>query len=196
MPNSVANLEKVKDVYSHPQAFGQCRRFIDKHLKHAEQHEVASTSEAASIVSNIGSHTSVAISSELAAQYYSLDVLQASIQDQRDNTTRFVTVRKADPIPRVLHTENEGRWKSLLAFSIEHEKPGALANALSVFSKHSLNLTSINNRPSRVRPWHYITLIECQSNGSSAQIHRQIENMLLSLSRVTAGSKFLGRWEA
>ena len=192
----VPNLKHITDIYSHPQALGQCKTFIDKHLKHAEQHEVASTSEAASIISKQNSQKSVAISSKLAAKVYELGILTTNMQDQEDNTTRFLTIKKSDSILESICPEEEGRWKALLSFSIEHEVPGALANALSIFSTYRFNLTSINNRPSRARPWHYITLVEFESHGSSLEVRRQIQTMLGALGQVTEKFRFLGNWKA
>ena len=192
------DLQNVTDVYSHPQAFGQCRKFLSTYLKLAEQHEVSSTSEAASRVSLEKldtSATSVAIASKLAAQVHGLDLLATGIQDQDDNTTRFLLLRKGDVSVRNRQQDRRAKWKALLAFSINHELAGALADALHVFKAHHLNLTSINSRPSRERPWHYVFLVEFECIGESDENQIQIEQALQALNSKTEDHKCLGYWE-
>ena len=192
---SSVDLQHITAIYSHPQAFGQCRNFLSTHLKSAEQHEVSSTSEAASRVAKESSNKSAAIAGKLAAQVYGLDLFATNIQDQDDNTTRFLILRKGDVCSSNTNQGPKAKWKALLAFSIDHKSAGALADALHVFKTYRLNLTSINSRPSRERPWHYIFLVEFECTGESDAIQSQIEQALQALNSKTEGYKCLGYWK-
>ena len=193
--HSITDLHQITDIYSHPQAFGQCRRFLSHNARSAELHEVASTSEAASSIAKEKSSTIASISSKLAAEVYELDLLAVNIQDQDDNSTRFLILQKGDPRAQIPQWDGEVKFKALLAFSINHELPGALADALHVFKANQLNLTSINSRPSRARPWHYIFLVEFEGSGTSDAAQDQIDRALKSLAMVTEGHRYLGHWK-
>ena len=187
-------LQDVTDVYSHPQAFGQCHDFIMKHLKHAELHETASTSEAAHVVAAGKCPTAVAISSQLAAEKYHLLVRRHGIQDQNDNQTRFLILRNNFPPPETLITDKPWSQMILLAFSIDHERPGALADALDVFKRHRLNLTSLNSRPSRQTAWHYLFLVELECHGSPEQVATNIDSAFRELPSMTTKYEKKGSW--
>ena len=193
----LVDLKDITDIYSHPQAFGQCQRFLSTYLKQADHHEVTSTSKAAQIVKEEGFHTAAAISSELAADVYGLSLLAKDIQDREDNTTRFLLLHNgAASLARSPENAESGEheWKSLLVFSVDHESRGALAQALLVFAQQELNLTHFNSRPSRLRPWHYFFIVECQSFGTGSTVARQIEAAIDHLTNVTEVRKCLGYW--
>ena len=198
----VADLRHVKHVYSHPQALGQCEAFLSTYLKPAERHEVSSTSEAARIVAEDVSGETAAIASRLAAEVHQLNVLATGAQDVEDNTTRFLIIQKGPvnpdhqgSLPPKLHASHNPRKdrKALIAFSIDHETQGALANTLWIFKEHRLNLTSINSRPSRIRPWHYIFLVEFQGQ-EELKDPDLLQLVLNELNITTEGNKWLGCW--
>lgn len=194
------DLGRIQRVLSHVQAFGQCDIFLSTHLKGAECQEVSSTSKAAEIVAADKSGTSVAISSSLAADIYKLDIVADGIQDREDNTTRFLILRKGpvldgekSPLLQFEIRIADTRWKTLIAFRVNHYNSGALADALQTFKKFQLTLTSINSRPSRFRPWHYVFLVEFEGkremDGSG-----QVNEALTELSKATSGWRWLGSW--
>ena len=193
----LVDISHVTDIYSHPQAFGQCQRFLSTYLKQANHHETASTSKAAEIVKESGSHTSAAISSVLAAEVHDLSLLAKDIQDREDNTTRFLTIckRQDNETPNEIENPIPSEWKSLIVFSVDHALHGALAKALLVFEKHQLNLTHFNSRPSRVRPWHYIFIVECEFLGTRPAVSTQVDKAMLDLEQVTEIRKCLGYWQ-
>ncbi len=78
-----------------------------------------------------------------------------------------------------------------MSFTIDHQSPGALAEALMVFKEHRLNLTSINSRPSRERPWHYVFFVEFLSNVKDSHLVDQAMN---ELDRVAKSWRSLGTW--
>ena len=142
------------------------------------------------------SNSTAAISSKLAAEIHGLDVLAEGIEDSEDNTTRFLILRRdaddeeGDPPP----SPSPQRYKSLLAFKIEHQASGALANALDAFRKHRLNLTSINSRPSREHPWHYVFLVEFEGRREEDGVGGDVNAALRDLEVATKSWKWLGSW--
>lgn len=190
-------LRHIKRLYSHPQAFGQCEIYLQAHLRGVERHEVSSTSKAAELVAMDKSRTSAAIASRIAADVHNLGVLDEGIEDREDNTTRFLIIQKGISLGEVLlpRPDRLASLKTLVSFTVDHRAPGALADVLLVFREHGLNLTSINSRPSRVRPWHYIFFVEFfQSAGFNGQ-QEVMAKALTGLFDFTEKWRWLGSWE-
>ena len=193
------DLRHVKRLLSHPQAFGQCEAFLSTYLKGVERQDVSSTSKAAEMVSHDPTGTTVAISSEVAAQVQGLDILAKGIEDRDDNTTRFFFLCRAPynevsagPVGQQ-DGESDQSWKTLVAFTIDHHAPGALADALMVFKTYSLNLTSINSRPSRLSPWHYIFFVEFVGR-KAPDGHGRVNGALEKLRATTVDCRWYGSW--
>ena len=196
------DLRHIKRIYTHPQAFGQCEAFLSTYMKGIERQEVSSTSKAAEVVAADLSKSTAAISSKLAAEIHGLSLLAEGIEDNEDNTTRFLILYNPDE--RILPSNTDHSfsrqlpsttsYKSLVAFKVSHRSSGALAKALAVFGDHGVNLTSINSRPSREHAWHYVFLIEFEGkreeDGSG-----KVNAALKALIDPTQGQwKFLGSW--
>ena len=201
-PSLTERLPHISTVYSHPEAFKQCERFLSTRLKGVSRDEVSSTSRAAEKVAEEGPTSgSVAISSSLAAETHGLTLLAEDIQDQSDNSTRFFILknRKSSPEePAALRNSPNGnwslRWKTLISFRLPQNPSGILADALQVFKNHGLNITSINSRPSLEQRWHYVFLVELQGRremDGSGMMNEALEE----LGRKTKGCKWLGSWE-
>ncbi|KAM4055279.1 prephenate dehydratase [Hirsutella rhossiliensis] len=196
------DFQRIKQIHSHPQAFGQCRNFISQNLKGAEIHEVSSTSRAAEIVRRNGTGASAAISSRLAASIYGLDVLAESIQDRDDNVTRFLIIRNTKNPPQEPLSANQSNpagnndplgTKSLVSFTVPHDSPGALADVLGCFKECGLNLTSINSRPSLRAPFQYVFFVEL--GGHRYGQDGRVESALSKIRDVAESSRWLGSWE-
>ncbi|KAF2789162.1 PDT-domain-containing protein, partial [Melanomma pulvis-pyrius CBS 109.77] len=221
-PAGLPSLNHLTKIYSHPQAWGQCTRFLSSspHLKAIERQDVSSTSRAAQLVAQDKEGKSAAISSKIAARMNGLTVLREGIEDRANNTTRFFVLRRKDrrdeartPEPEAgaeggeqekekeKHNSNpqaapapSSPYKTLLTFTISHSDPGALAASLSVFSRHGLNLTSINTRPSGVENWNYIFFVELQGRREAGGTGR-VNEALRELGAVCRGWRWLGSWE-
>ncbi|KAI9894458.1 MAG: prephenate dehydratase [Vezdaea aestivalis] len=193
--NVTDSLSNSRHVYSHPQALGQCAKYISTNLPNVELHEVSSTSRAAEIVMEDSTGLSVAITSRAAAEFNHLEVLAENIEDSEDNTTRFFVIEKL----KGGHEEEASRiceeqpTKSLLSFTIDHSRPGALADALLVFKAYNLNLSSIFPRPSGLKAWNYIFLVEVQAR-SSDDLNEVIRKALKDLERTAQGCTRLGTY--
>ncbi|KAJ5334279.1 uncharacterized protein N7506_008062 [Penicillium brevicompactum] len=176
----------ITKLYTHPQAWGQCETFLGKYFKGVERQDVSSTSKGGEIVSKDFEERGGAIASRFAAEHHGTDVLVENIEDRADNTTRFLILRNGCAL--------ETTHKTLVSFLIDHASPGALANALLIFKKHGLNLTSINTRPSLKKPWQYIFFVECgrtPSEENKDAVHRA----LIELREVTESCRDLGTWK-
>ncbi|KAK5468038.1 prephenate dehydratase [Exophiala xenobiotica] len=181
----------IRTLYTHPQVWGQCTRFLSTHFPptHVERIDVGSTSAAAQLVvreSETKGLTVAAIGSKLAGQRHNLVCLAENIEDEPgSNTTRFFVVRNSrtrkpnEDLIRVSFSFSQqsqsantpfktAKHKSLITFTISHTKPGALADALAVFKTYSFNLTSIDTRPSRKRNWQYVFFVECEEAEAEA----------------------------
>jgi len=147
--------EDIKKVYSHPQAIGQCRVFIEKHLPPGVPViETLSTARAAERASK--EEDGAAIASEIAAKVYQLQVVEAKIEDKSDNYTRFLVIAREYP-------HRSGKDKTSILFSIK-DRVGALYSVLEHFDRQDINLTNIQSRPSKRRPWEYIFFIDLQGH--------------------------------
>lgn len=196
----LSDISHITRILSHIQAFGQCHTFLSTYLKGVECQEVSSTSKAAELVAADASGKSAAISSSLAAGIHGLDILANGIQDRDDNVTRFFILRKGSflhPPMNFLETAANGepkvKWKTMVAFRVDHQASGTLAEALLSFKSFDLNLTSINSRPSRIRPWHYIFLVEFDGKrelDGTGPVNQALEE----LSKSTGGWRWLGSW--
>jgi prephenate dehydratase len=144
-------LEQVKKIYSHPQALAQCERFL-RSLPGVSVEATYDTAGSAKLVKEKGLKDAAAIASERAAQVFGLAILKPEIQDFSDNITRFLLVsRMADAD---LQAD-----KTTVVFSLPNE-PGSLFKALSVFALREIDLTKIESRPIRGRPWEYLFYVD------------------------------------
>ena len=155
-------LERITDVYSHPQALGQCRRWLAGQLPHAVQHHAASSSQAARMVSESGLETAAAIGSTLCARLYDLPILFQNIEDNPNNTTRFVVISRQA-------AKATGDDKTSLVFTTEH-KAGALTEVLNVFRNHGLNMTRLAERPSQRKNWEYYFFVDLEGHIDESRV--------------------------
>lgn len=143
-------MKNLKRLYAHPQALGQCRAFIEKNLPDIEIIEVESTSESARLASK--DPEAGAIGSARAGELYGLKVIKSKIEDSVNNYTRFIVLGKTENLPT-------GKDKTSIIISVKDEA-GALHRALSGFAKYGINLSKIESRPMKKRPWEYIFFID------------------------------------
>ena len=143
---------KSKKVYSKDQALAQCRRWLQRHLPHAQLVDVDSTALGVQIAAK--EKGAAAVAPRLAGERYGVPVAAAHIQDLKNNTSRFVFLGR-----EASGSAGSGNDKTSLLVSLHHE-PGALLHALAPFNRRKLNLTRIESRPSRLRPWDYIFFLD------------------------------------
>jgi chorismate mutase/prephenate dehydratase len=150
--NLLANCppEAIKTVYSKPEVFAQCRKWLGVQIRQAGRVPVASSSKAAEMAAQEAN--TAAIGSTLAAEIYGLKVQFANIEDNPNNVTRFFIIGTQQPKPT-------GDDKTAIMFTTAH-KAGALSDVLEVFRRHGLNLTHIDKRPTKRANWEYCFFID------------------------------------
>jgi prephenate dehydratase len=185
--NLIANIDTTIDdidrVLSHPVALAQCRRFLAAHPK---MQSLAFYDTAGSVKQLVeqNDRCAAAIASEAAARYYGASILQANIEDNPKNYTRFFQVRRTrDSI------QDPRANKISIAFSLEN-RPGSLVAALSSLSAMGTNLTKIESRPVHGKPWEYIFYVDCQIQSADEGSHA-----LSVLASHCAMVKELGRYQ-
>jgi prephenate dehydratase len=156
---SGASTGEIERVFSHPVALAQCRRFLAGHAK-MEAYPFYDTAGSVKHLVKLGDRHAAAIASESAAHYYGAQVLEAGIEDNPENFTRFFLVlRAADAV-----ADPESN-KISIAFSVEN-RPGSLVAALAELSAIGTNLTKIESRPVQGKPWEYSFYVDCQLQSS------------------------------
>ena len=152
---SGASIGEIDRVFSHPVALAQCRRFLASHPRMEAFAFYDTAGSVKQLVEQKDRHAG-AIASAAAAEYYGAHVLEAGIEDNEENYTRFFLVRRT-PDSTIDPESN----KISLAFSVEN-RPGSLVAALHELSKLGTNLTKIESRPVHGKPWQYIFYVDCQ----------------------------------
>lgn len=150
--------DKIRRVYSHPVALNQCRRFFDQNPQ-IERAPFYDTAGSVKMLIEEGLHDSAAIASEAAARIYQARILKRSIEDDRQNYTRFFLLEKpkrASAFPRPKGAE---RFQTTIVFTLRN-KPGVLFRALGAFALRDLSLTRIESRPLRSKPWEYLFYLD------------------------------------
>jgi len=152
--NPGANLKDIVYVYSHPQALGQCRRFI----RESGFKAIPFYDTAGSVRAIIGKRDSAAIAGRRAASIYSMNILKDGIEDYSNNFTRFLVITSKHNGPA-----RTGNDKTSIIFSTQH-KPGELFKALEVFASRSVNLTRIESRPTPGKLWDYDFFVDFEGH--------------------------------
>lgn len=175
-------IEQLHSVRSHPQALAQCAQFLKRHnIKSIPWYDTAGSAHDLSIdpVPGVG-----AIASELAGELYKLDVLATQIEDVTFNYTRFLVLGHDDP-PRGEYN------KTSLIFATRH-RPAALYDCIGEFATRGLNLTKIESRPRRNRPWEPVFYLDFEGHWQDPVCQEALARLLQRASFV----KMLGSYPA
>ncbi|NTU41960.1 MAG: prephenate dehydratase [Nitrospirales bacterium] len=156
---------KVEKIYSHPQPTAQCRTWLESNMPGVLILEATSTARAAELASQ--DETAAAIASELAAAKYDLQFIERHIEDNRSNFTRFLVISKGYP-------SMSGNDKTSVLLSLK-DKPGALYDVLLPFKGSDINLTKIESRPSKRRPWEYMFFIDMEGHIDEERLKAVLE---------------------
>jgi len=167
-------LSEVKIVCSHPQALAQCREWIAAHLPDVRTEEMPSTTASAERAREDPSVA--AIASEMAARLYDVPIMRQRIEDNPSNSTRFLVIGRRPAPPT-------GHDKTSILFSMKNE-PGVLYSILAPFAQRRLNLTKIESRPTKRRPWEYVNFVDFEG-------HRDTETVRDVLAEVKERCQFL-----
>lgn len=157
---AAADRSAIQRVYSHQQSLAQCRRWLDRFLPLAERVAVSSNAEAARLAA--GTPAAAAIAGEVAAELYGLSILERNIEDEPENTTRFLVIGR-------LAVGMTGKDKTSLLISTGNQ-PGTLHRALAPFAEHGIGLSKIESRPSRRANWDYVFFIDLEGHQEDAAV--------------------------
>lgn len=164
--------QEIKIIYSHPQALGQCRRFLERIFPKAQM--VAALSTAAAVEQMMSQpEPSAAIGSKRSAELYGAEILARGIQDnllKAPNITRFVVVAREDSSPT-------GHDKTSLCFYIGEDRPGSLYSVLEEFAKRNINLTKIESRPSKESLGKYFFLVDLEGHKQEPLVAEALEKV-------------------
>lgn len=148
------NLSDVARVYSHPHALAQCREWLEAHLPGVPVLDATSTAQAAKIAAE--DESAAAVAGQLAGELYGLEMVEASIEDNPNNYTRFLVIGREIPEPSKVN-------KTSLLFSVK-DQAGALYHMLRPFYENGVNLTKIESRPHKGKAWEYVFFLDCEGH--------------------------------
>lgn len=175
-------LDKVDTVYSHPQALGQCRKFLQEHeIKTVPAYDTAGSVR---IIKELGKENVACIASKVASEIYQIPIIKNEIADVSYNYTRFLVLTDNK-------SKKTGKDKTSVIFSIKHE-PGALFRIIEKFHKCGVNLTKIESRPKKSTPWEYNFYVDFEGHEED----NLIQDMLKQMKNDSTFLKILGSYPA
>jgi len=151
---SSADIGQIREIRAHQQALAQCREWLDANLPGIPRNAVSSNAEAARLA--MTENGVAAIAGEAAAGIYQLKVVASNIEDEPDNTTRFLVIGRKMPAP-------SGKDKTSLLLSTPNQ-PGALQALLTPLAQSGISMTRIESRPSRRGTWDYVFFIDIEGH--------------------------------
>lgn len=176
------DLAAIRRVFSHGQSLAQCHEWLNNNLPNAERVAVASNAEAARRASQEAG--SAAVAGEMAAEHYGLAILAPNIEDEPNNTTRFLVLGDYEPAP-------SGRDKTSLVLSARN-RAGAVYEMLTPFATRGVSMTKFESRPSKVALWEYLFFVDIEGHRDDPQVASALEEV----GRIAGYLKVLGSYPA
>jgi arogenate/prephenate dehydratase len=161
-------LDDVRHIYSHPQALAQCEQVL-RGLPGVEVVATYDTAGSAKMIRERELRDAAAVASDRAARIFGLAVLRSGIEDFPDNITRFIVIAREAG-------QAEPGDKTTIVFSVANE-PGALFKALSVFALRGIDLTKLESRPLRGRPWEYLFYADLAVSAAAVACQRALAHL-------------------
>ncbi len=165
--SKAGDIAGVKRIYSHAQSLSQCTRWLAQNCPRAERIPVASNAEAARMAHEDAE--SAAVAGRSAAEYYGLPILGGNIEDEPNNTTRFVVISPRDVAP-------SGKDKTSLVMSTRNI-PGAIHELLTPLAKNGVSMTRLESRPSRTGLWEYVFFLDMEGHQGDENVARALAGM-------------------
>ena len=177
---SQVNLEKIKNVYGHQQSLAQCKNKLSNLLPRIKITPVESSGLALKKAQQGTGNACIA--HESFASEHNLKVCKKNMEDEKNNTTRFIILGKNMPL-------KSGLDKTSIIISLEN-KPGALSRVLKIFDLSKVNLSYIQSRPSKKDKWSYSFFLDFEGHSESIKI----KNLLKKLENNSISLKLLGSY--
>jgi chorismate mutase/prephenate dehydratase len=162
-----AGLEGIRVVYSHAQSLAQCHEWLAKHLPGVETIPVSSNSEAARLAA--ADAGAAAIAGELAAEHHNLLIVMRDIEDEANNTTRFLVLSRETVAP-------SGRDKTSIVLSTKN-RPGALLDLLAPLAQRGIGLSKLESRPARNGAWEYVFYLDLEGHRDDPVIQEALRDL-------------------
>lgn len=174
------DLSEVKVIYAHEQALAQCRNWINRYAPHVNCQAVSSNGHAAELA--VKEPHSAAIAGQMASDFYSLGILAAGIEDEANNTTRFLVLGNQ-------YLDATGEDKTSLVVS-SNNHPGLLHRLLEPIARHNINMTRLESRPSRQGVWEYVFFIDIEGHKDD----KNVQSLLDEIQGLSSLFKVLGSY--
>lgn len=175
-----SDMTSIKTIYSHAQSLSQCRLWLLENAPNAAIESVASNAEAARLASEC--KNCAAIAGENAAAHYGLSVLASHIEDNKQNTTRFIVLSRE-------RVAASGKDKTSLIMSCTNQ-PGSLFKLLRPLHDYGVSMLKIESRPSKTKRWEYLFYVDIEGHHKDAQVKRA----LVEVEREAAYFRVLGAY--
>ena len=154
------NLTKIKTIYAHGQSLAQCHDWLMNNLPDIKKVAVMSNAEGARLASK--EKNTAAIASNRAADLFKLNVLQQNIEDEQNNSTRFLVLSRQDVKP----SSND---KTSIVVATKN-KPGAIAELVAPFAKNKVSMTKLESRPAKIGMWEYVFFIDVEGHQTKKSV--------------------------
>ena len=158
----------AKRLYSHAQSLAQCHEWLNRNLANLPRIPVASNAEAARLAAE--DHESCAIAGEAAAELYGLNKLASNIEDDPNNSTRFLVIARHEAGP-------SGKDKTSVVCSAPN-RPGAMYALLEPLARHGVDMTKLQSRPARGGLWEYVFYVDLQGHQTDPQVAAALQELL------------------
>jgi chorismate mutase/prephenate dehydratase len=175
-----ASIADVRRVFSHGQSLAQCHEWLNANMPKVERVAVASNAEAARRAAE--EPGSAAVAGEMAAEHYGLEILASNIEDEPNNTTRFLILGDYRP-------KASGRDKTSMILSARN-RAGAVYEMLTPFATRGVSMTKFESRPSRVALWEYLFFVDIEGHRDDANVAAA----LAEVERIAGYLKVLGSY--
>jgi chorismate mutase/prephenate dehydratase len=165
--SKAGSMDGITRICAHSQALAQCQVWLNQHYPNIERQAVASNGEAARIAGE--DSTAAAIAGEIAGQKYNLQVVNAHIQDDPHNRTRFAVVGR-------LQTAPSGKDQTSLVLSVPN-KAGAVYNLLAPLARHGVSMTRFESRPARMGTWEYYFYVDVEGHAQDDKVAKALAEL-------------------
>ena len=160
------SLEQINTVYSHPQALGQCRKFIQHYnMKTVPCYDTAGSVK---IIKEINQNNIACIASKSASKIYGMPIIKECIADNSNNYTRFLVLSK--------NKIEEQKNKTSIIFSIKHEQ-NSLFRIMQSFNEYKINLTKIESRPKKDTTWEYNFFVDFEGDADDSKVSKMLDKI-------------------
>lgn len=161
------SMDGVTRIMAHPQALAQCQHWLSRHYPQITQDAASSNAEAARLAAQ--DSTIAAIAGQHAADYWQLAVVQANIQDDTQNRTRFLAVGNIEPLP-------SGKDKTSLILAVPN-RIGVVHEMLAPFAEHQVSMTRLESRPARTGQWEYYFYLDLLGHKDDVAVRSALEEL-------------------